>query len=58
MTLKQYRDCLAWLRWRVRGKQFADDPESFKDIESLKAKLYKAHPEINPNPREYGVSAP
>lgn len=50
MTLKQCRDCLAWLRWQVRGKRFEDAPEAFKDIESLKAKLYKAHPEINPNP--------
>lgn len=36
---KKLKECLVWLRAQAVGKTFAEHPELFKDIESLKVKI-------------------
>lgn len=43
MTLKKFKACLSQLRAEARGKSFATHPDLFKDIESLKAKMFAIH---------------
>lgn len=50
LSIRMLKAMLATLRFDLRGTSFDDNPEAWKDVESLKCKLYSLHPATRPYP--------